>query len=79
MEKSKVISVRVPNKVLEELEDVAKNSEFYNKSDFINAGIKLVLVAHKLGKSRDILRFFPEYGDVVDEFKFGYHRDINRR
>ncbi len=78
MEKSKVISVRVPNEVLEKLEKAAENSVYYNKSDFINAGIKLVLAAHERGNTLKVLRFFPQFGDMVDEFVFKYHREVKR-
>ena len=76
MEKSKVISVRVPENILAELENVTKNSVYNTKSDFINAGIRLVLAARKEGKGREVLRFHPEFGDVVDEFAFKYHREV---
>lgn len=78
MEKSKVVSVRVPEDVLKELEEAAKGSDYYSKSDFINAGIKLALVARKRGKFRDLIHFYPKYGDVVDEFSFKYHREVKR-
>lgn len=78
MDKSKVVSVRVPCKILEEMEKAAKKSIYYNKSDFINAGIKLVLAARKEGKTKELFTFFPEYGDVVDEFVFKYHREVKR-
>lgn len=78
MEKSKVVSVRVPNEVLDKLEKAAKNSVYYKKSDFINAGIKLALAACEKGERQKIMRFLPEWGDVVDEFVFKYHREVKR-
>ena len=78
MEKSKVISVRVPIEVLEKLEKAAEGSVYYRKSDFINAGIKLALAAREKGESQKIMRFLPEFGDVVDEFVFKYHREVKR-
>lgn len=78
MEKSKVISVRVPSEVLEKLEKTAKGSFYHTKSDFINAGIKLALAAVEKGELQKIMRFLPEFGDVVDEFVFKYHREVKR-
>lgn len=78
MDKSKVISVRVPNEILEKLEKAAENSVYYKKSDFINAGIKLVLAGFEMGQRQQILRFFPQFGDVEDEFVFKYHRGVKR-
>ena len=78
MEKSKVISVRVPIEVLEKLEKAAEGSVYYRKSDFINAGINLALAAREKGESQKIMRFLPQFGDVVDEFVFKYHREVKR-
>lgn len=75
MENLKLISVRVDPRDLNDLDEIAKNLSYRKRSDLIQAGIRLIIAAHKQGKSGDALRFYPRYGDVVDKFEFGFHRE----
>lgn len=75
MENLKLISVRVDPRDLNDLDEIAKNVSYRKRSDLIQAGIRLIIAAHKQGRSRDILRFYPRYGDVVDKFEFKFHRE----
>lgn len=72
----KLISVRLNPEYLEEMDKLVE-SYSYNyatRSDLIEAGVKLALVAAKYGLLKDAFRFYPRFGDVVDEFTFKYHR-----
>lgn len=76
-ENKKLISVRLQPKDLEEMDKLidAWGRGHVSRSDFIEAGVKLILVAAKYGLHRDAMRFYPRFGDVVDEFTFKYHRE----
>ena len=75
MEKMKLISVRVDPKDLDKLDQYANNSTYRRRSDLIQAAIRLMLVACEKGKASKVCQFTPQWGDVVDEFKFEYHRE----
>lgn len=74
MENLKGISVRVDPRNLEEIDRMAKEHFYHKRSDYINAGIRLMIAAEKAGLMEKFLRFDPRWGDVIDEFKFEYHR-----
>lgn len=75
MESTKLISVRVPVDVLEAIDKVCSDHSWHKRSDYINAALRLIVEAEKRGLSRDVLRFRPEFGDVVDDLSFKYHRE----
>ena len=75
MEKTKLISVRVPESVVNAIDKVSDPYTYYKRSDYINAALKLILEVEKRGLFRNVLCFRPEIGDVVDEISFKYHRE----
>lgn len=74
MESTKLISVRVPVGVLVAIDEACDNLSWRKRSDYINAALRLIVEVEKKGLSLDVLRFRPEFGDVVDELSFKYHR-----
>lgn len=74
MENLKLISVRVDPKQLNQLDDYAKKMCYRRRSDLIQAAIRLMLVACEKGQANKVCQFTPRWGDVVDDFKFEYHR-----
>lgn len=75
MENLKLISVRIDPRDLNDLDEIAKNVSHRKRSDLIQAGIRLIIAAHKQGRIRDILGFYPRFGDVVDKFEFKFHHE----
>ena len=75
MEKLKGISVRVDPRDLADIDKMIEARSYLNRSDLINAGIKMMIAADKAGLKDQFLRFHPRFGDVVDKFEFEYHRE----
>lgn len=75
MKNLKLISVRVDPDDLDKLDEYANDGICRKRSDLIQAAIRLMLVACEKGQTRDVCRFLPKWGDVVDEFKFEFHRE----
>ena len=75
MENLKLISVRIDPRDLDALDEIVNKNRFVKRSDLIQSAIKLYLAAEEKGLGTKVRRFFPHWGDVVDEFKFEYHRD----
>lgn len=73
MEGTKLVSVRLPEGLVKQLDKFGEDS--YSRSTLIYAGCKLILEAAKRGKAWNAVRYAPEFGDVVDEFEFKYHRE----
>lgn len=75
MENLKLISVRVDPKDLDKLDQYANDYRYHKRSDLIQAAIRMMIVACEKGQAPNVCRFTPRWGDVVDEFKFEYHRE----
>ena len=75
MENMKLISVRIDPRDLDALDEIVNKNRFVKRSDLIQSAIKLYLAADEKGLGEKVRRFLPQWGDVVDEFKFEYHRD----
>lgn len=75
MNKTKVISVRIDEKLLAQIDEKVSHMTYYKRNDLICGLLRLanhVADTHQLYK---FCSFFPEWGDVIDEFEFKYHRE----
>lgn len=73
--KSKLVSVRIDEDLLEYLPAKSTNCRYPSRSDLINAALR-VAVEHKKRCGKWLgLGFWPHYGDVVDKLEFEYHRE----
>lgn len=75
MEKSVLISVRLPQHMVEKLDHRAREYSFYSRSSFINAACKLMCAVIDKDLDKRVLRFDPDY-DEIDELAFRYHRKV---
>lgn len=75
MENLKLITVRVDPKDLDKLDQYASDYRYRKRSALIQAAIRMMIVACEKGQANKVCQFTPQWGDVVDEFKFEYHRE----
>lgn len=75
MEAQKLISVRVDPQALRVIDQKAKEHPYYKRSNYIDAAIRLIAWVIENGQPEKLMHFYPEYGDMVDEFYFEYHRE----
>ena len=74
MKAAKLVSVRLDEDDLKIIDDQAKKAFGRKRSDYIHAAVRLMAWAIKNGHELKICRFYPCYGDVVDQFDLKYHR-----
>lgn len=74
MKAAKLVSVRLDEDDLQIIDQAAKNSGYRKRSDYINAAVRLMAWAIKNRRDSEICKFYPCYGDVVDQFDLKYHR-----
>lgn len=74
MKAAKLVSVRLDEDDLKVIDQAAESSGYRKRSDYINAAVRLMAWAIKNGKAMDICKFYPCYGDVVDQFDLKFHR-----
>lgn len=74
MKAAKLVSVRLDEDDLNIIDAAAKKNWGRKRSDYINAAVRLMAWAIKERKEDLICKFYPCFGDVVDEFDLKYHR-----
>lgn len=78
MENAKLVSVRIPAELLRKVDEICAKNWNFRRTDLIVAGLRLITSSRGLEELRKIARFYPEFGDVIDEFTFKYHREVKR-
>lgn len=74
MQTTKLVSVRLDEDDLKIIDQAASAIDYRKRSDYIHAAVRLMAWAIKNGQQLKILRFYPCYGDDVDQFELNYHR-----
>ena len=74
MKAAKLVSVRLDEDDLKVIDEAAMSGVYRKRSDYIHAAVRLMAWAIKNGQQLKICRFYPNYGDVVDQFELNYHR-----
>ena len=75
MRQDKLVSVRLNEKTVATLEEYGKDHWGYSRSQLINMGANFIAYLIENRQFEKIRRFYPEFGDVVDEFTFKFHRE----
>ena len=75
MKNKKLISVRIDADDLREIDRICENVCYRNRSDLIQVGAKVAIELCKAGIFYKALRYSPQFGDVIDDIKFEYHRE----
>lgn len=66
MAKSTVITFRCENDVLEQIDALVKKNRYFKRSQFIQAGLQLMIELDKKGLAEEALWYYPNYDEVVD-------------
>lgn len=65
MEKTKVVTFRIEESVLDDVDRIAKEVGWYKRSNVIAAGIRVMIELHKRRKAGQALYYSPGFDDVV--------------
>ena len=74
MKAKKLVSIRLDEDDLKIIDEAAQSNGYRKRSDYIDAAVRLMAWAIKNGKSPEICKFYPCFGDVVDRFELIFHR-----
>lgn len=74
MDKSILVSVRVPESMVKELDRIALEKRFYKRSTLIHKAIRFMLLCEKHGLLSKILTY-NSYYVKVDKLEFEYHHE----
>lgn len=75
MAESKVISIRLTDEMLAEVDRLAARQRYYTRTSIIEAGIKMMIAAETHGGVQNPINFSPRW-DEVTEFSFRYRRKV---
>lgn len=66
MAKSSVITFRIEDDILEQVDALVRKHRYYKRSSFIQAGLQLMIELDKKGLASQALSYYPQYDEVVD-------------
>lgn len=75
MNKTKVISVRIDEQLLAQIDEKVSNLRYITRNDLICGLLRLANQVAVPSQLEKFGYFFPDFGDVLDEFEFKYHRE----
>lgn len=73
MAKKQLVSVRLDEEDLAQIDKWAKDSVYYKRSDVVDAGVRLAAWCIRHGHILKLMKFWPKW-DTVINFQFDYHR-----
>ena len=66
MAKSSVITFRCEDNILEQIDALVKKHRYYKRSQFIQAGLQLMIELDKKWLAGQALSYYPKYDEVID-------------
>ena len=69
----KLVSVRLDADDLKVIDDWAETESYRNRSDAVDAAVRLAAWMIKNGHAQKLIRFYPKW-DTMEEFKMEYRR-----
>lgn len=66
MTKDSVITFRIEDDILEQIDALVRKHRYYKRSRFIQAGLLLMIELDKKGMADRALSYYPDYDEVVD-------------
>lgn len=77
MKSEKVITIRVDDKLYQEIQKIVKNHHYYKQSTVIRSGLQVMVELEKRGLAGKALSYYPRYDDVVT-LDFDVRRKVQR-
>ena len=74
MAKKQLVSVRLDEDDLREIDNWVKDSAYYKRSDVVDAAVRLAAWCIRHKHIYKLVKFWPKW-DTVDTFQFDYHRE----
>ena len=76
MKETKLISVRLDEEHIKTIDNYCRRQVYLTRSNLIYAAVRLMAALVQKRKVDKVFDFRPEFGDVIDEFTFKYHRKV---
>lgn len=78
MENLQLVSVRLDPRDLEIIDRECRIVRYRKRSRYISQAVTLMAALIKAHQDGKVLSFYPQYGDVLDEFVLKYHREVKK-
>lgn len=76
MAKSKLVSVRIDEELLAQIDAIVRKEGYYSRSGMIEAGLQMIVAGAKNHQVQKPWMFHPGWDDIT-EFVFKYRRKVN--
>lgn len=77
MAKSKLVSVRIDEELLAQIDAIALREKYYSRSSMIEAGLQMIVAGANNHQVQKPWMFHPRW-DEITEFVFKYRRKVNK-
>lgn len=77
MDKTKVVTFRIEESILEKIDEIAKAHHYYKRSRIIEAGLNMVFALEEKGLLGRLLSYHPRFDDVT-KLDFEVRRKVLR-
>lgn len=77
MEKTKVVTFRIEESMLEKIDEIVKAHRYYKRSSVIESGLNMVFALEEKGLLGRLLSYHPRYDDVT-KLEFEVRRKVDR-
>lgn len=75
MKKTKVVTFRIEEDMLNEIDQITSRHGWYKRSSIIEAGLQIMVELEKRGLARQALSYRPKW-DEIDTLEFKMHRKV---
>lgn len=75
MEKTRVVTFRIEENVLNEVDQIANRHGYYKRSHVIAAGLRIMVELEKRNLAGQALSYHPNFDDI-DTLAFKMHRKV---
>lgn len=77
MDKTKVVTFRIEESKLEKVDEIAKKTRYFKRSNIIEAGLKMMIALDEAGLSGRALSYHPKFDDIT-KLEFEIRRKVSR-
>lgn len=77
MEKTKVVTFRIEESMLQKIDEIVKAHRYYKRSNVIESGLRMVFALEEKGLLGRLLSYHPRYDDVT-KLEFEVRRKVVR-
>lgn len=77
MDKTKVVTFRIEESQLEKVDEIARKTSYFKRSNIIEAGLKMMIALDEAGLAGRALSYHPRFDDIT-KLEFEIRQKVSR-